>query len=224
MTRNLFLAFALLVTVSSSAWAQLVASSELYGEGVHKFFARDYQGADQLLTEAIDNGSKDPRAYYFRGLAREMLGGGGEVDFEEGARLEASGRSGPMVGYSLVRVQGHIRVKLEKARRTARVLAAQQQALSQQAAPPATLPPVANPSTTDPFQGEGVRAGEVQPMPQNPTTPGNDATTNPFSDEPKTDTADPFGGDSKPAKDDTADPFGAPAAPATDPAGDDPFK
>lgn len=216
MTRNLFLAFALLVTVSSSAWAQLVASSELYGEGVHKFFARDYQGADQLLTEAIDNGSKDPRAYYFRGLSREMLGGGGEVDFEEGARLEASGRSGPIVGYSLVRVQGHVRVKLEKARRTARVLAAQQQALNQQAAPPATLPPVANPGTTDPFKGEGVRSGEVQTMPETttPTAPANDATTNPFGDEPKTDAP----------KDDTTDPFGAPAAPATEPAGDDPFK
>lgn len=215
MTRNLFLAFALLVTVSSSAWAQLVASSELYGEGVHKFFARDYQGADQLLTEAIDTGSKDPRAYYFRGLSREMLGGGGEVDFEEGARLEASGRSGPLVGYSLVRIQGHVRVKLEKARRAARVLAAQQQALNQQAAPPATLPPVANPGATDPFKGEGVRSGEVQTMPETtPTAPANDATTNPFGDEPKTDAP----------KDDTSDPFGTPAAPATDPAGDDPFK
>ncbi|MFO0942194.1 MAG: hypothetical protein U0930_15770 [Pirellulales bacterium] len=113
MTRNLLLAFAVLVTGGSWASAQS-ASSELYGEGVHRYFAHDYAGADQLLTEAIAGGSQDPRAYYFRGLTKEMMGSGGEADFEEGAKLESAGRSGPMISYSLARVQGQVRAKIEK--------------------------------------------------------------------------------------------------------------
>lgn len=216
MTRNLFLAFAILVTSATSAWGQ-AASSELYGEGVHRFFARDYQGADQLLTEAIDGGSQDPRAYYFRGLSREMFGGGGEADFDEGARLEANGRSGPMISYSLARVQGLVRAKIEKARRVARTQAALEKASQQQAAPPVNIPPAQGAS--DPFAGEGVRSGETQAAP--PKAEVNDEKSDPFGDEKKpAENADPFGGNAKP---DAADPFSSPATPS-EPAGDDPFK
>lgn len=221
MTRNLFLAFAILVTGGSWASAQS-ASSELYGEGVHRYFSHDYAGADQLLTEAIAGGSQDPRAYYFRGLTKEMLGGGGEADFEEGAKLEAAGRSGPMISYSLARVQGQVRAKIEKARRVARIQAAQQRALQQQAAPPVALPQVQG--ATDPFAGEGTRSGETPAAPVKPET--NDANTDPFGDEKKSDDkkmdADPFGGDAKPAAD-ASDPFATPPT-TTEPAGDDPFK
>ncbi len=219
MTRNLFLAFAILVTGGSWASAQS-ASSELYGEGVHRFFAHDYAGADQLLTEAIDGGSQDPRAYYFRGLTKEMLGGGGEADFEAGARLESTGRSGPMISYSLARVQGAVRAKIEKARRVARIQAAQQRALQQQAVPPVELPPAQG--AADPFSGDGVRSGDTQAAPVKPEK--NDANTDPFGDEKKAEGADPFGGNAKPAPD-ANDPF-APATPTTpaEPAGDDPFK
>jgi hypothetical protein len=223
MTRNLFLAFVLLAASGSSAWAQLVGSGELYGEGVHRYFARDYQGADELLSRAIEAGSQDPRAHYFRGLAREAYGGGGEIDFEEGARLEASGRSGPMIGFSLARVQGIARNKLEKARRDARVQAAQQRALMQKAAPPAAVTPVppTTPDAADPFKsGEGVRSADTQTVPEVTDVPKSDATTNPFGDEPmKTEPATPA---------DPSDPFAdpsAPTTPATDPAAaDDPFK
>jgi hypothetical protein len=222
MTRNLFLAFVLLAASGSSAWAQLVGSGELYGEGVHRYFARDYQGADELLSRAIEAGSQDPRAHYFRGLAREAYGGGGEIDFEEGARLEASGRSGPMIGFSLSRVQGMARIKLEKARRNARVQAAQQRALMQQAAQPAPVtPPPTTPDAADPFKsGEGVRSPETQPVPEVTDTPKSDETVNPFGDEPmKTEPTTPA---------DPADPFADPATPttpATDPAAaEDPFK
>lgn len=216
MTRNLLFAFALLLSGGSSVWAQLVGSGELYGEGVHRYFARDYQGADELLSRAIESGSQDPRAYYFRGLSREMFGGGGETDFDEGARLEASGRSGPMIGYSLARVQGMSRTKLEKARRNARVLAAQQRALMQQAAPAEVNPvPPAKPGESDPFSdGEGLRSDDAQPVPETPdVTPKTDANSDPFGDEP-------MNSDPAPAND---DPFGA--APAADPAGaEDPFR
>lgn len=227
MSRNLLLAFTLTLLGAVPAWAQSAATSELYGEGVHRYFAHDYQGADQLLTEAIEKGSQDPRAYYFRGLAREMMGGGGELDFEQGARVEASGRSGPMIGYSLARVQGHVRSKLEKARRAARILAAEQLALQRQAAP-AVVPPALPPATgaADPFQGEGTRSQDTQAAPPAAQPPAaGDASTDPFGDEPKPDSTDPFGGATEPA-----DPFGGDTKPAepADPfggaSGDDPFK
>lgn len=209
MARKLILTFAAMMAFCSPAWAQSVATSELFGEGVHRYFARDYQGADQLLTEAIDSGSQDPRAYYFRGLSRELIGGGGDFDFEEGARLEANGRSGPQISYSLARVQGQVRAKLEKARRTARVLAAQQRALQQKDAPPAVEIPQVPAAGSDPFTGEGVRSDETQPVPK-ATEPKKSDASDPFGDEqPKMDSNDPFGGSSKPAE---------------EPAGDDPFK
>src|SRR5215218_9091749 len=42
---------------------------DLYGRGVHAYFSRDSRQAVQLLGEAIANGTQDPRAFYFRGLA-----------------------------------------------------------------------------------------------------------------------------------------------------------
>jgi hypothetical protein len=216
MTRNLLLALLLVAASNSAATAQtLIGSGELYGEGVHRFFARDYQGADQLLTSAIESGSQDPRAYYFRGLAREMFGGGGDMDFEEGARLEAAGRSGPMIGYSLSRVQGMSRSKLEKARRHARVQAAQQRALAAPATPPSVkVPDAAPPAATDPFKsGEGVRSSETEVVPE-VTAPKADSTIDPFSDE------QPMTTDPAP----TADPAGTDPDPFGGTTGDDPFK
>jgi hypothetical protein len=216
MTRKLLLGLAIVFFGNASAWSQLVATSELFGEGVHRYFARDYQTAEQLLTQAIDSGSQDPRAFYFRGLCRETFGGGGEVDFQEGARLEATGRSGPQIGLALVRVQGPARAKLEKARREARLQAAQQKALSQPVVPPVApmVQPEISPANSDPFKNEGLRSGDTQAA---PTKPAPDATVDPFKDEPAKTDADPF---SSPAPANDSDPFSTPAAPADD----DPFK
>ena len=36
----------------------------LYGEGVHAYFAGEYQEAHELFTSAIEQGSKDARCYF----------------------------------------------------------------------------------------------------------------------------------------------------------------
>jgi hypothetical protein len=180
--------------------------------------------------------------YYYRGLAREYQGGGGEFDFEEGARLEAAGKRGlglrNGIGDALARIQGHTRVKLEKARRDARVAAEQQALLMRQAReaagdvpPPPVVPErapvVPSVDPTDPFGGTTTE--DVPPSAEPATEPEVDSEANPFDDDPIVPAddaptgdapADPFGGD---ADTPPADPFGTDAGtpPADDPFGGD---
>ncbi len=206
--------------LSSTSLAQLGGLDELYGEGVHRYFANDLSGADQILSQVVDAGSQDPRVYYFRGLVHECMGADGVVDFESGARLEAEGKRVVDVGTALTRVQGRVRTKIETARRDARIVVNQQQLLQQQArqqqfeASGNSLP--AAPSRdASPFPMELIPADEtgLAPLtPAAPTAPTGDVT-DPFSDD-----AAPAG-ETAPATED--DPFNSPAPEA--PAIDDPF-
>lgn len=219
-----------LCLVGSQLYAQK-ALTELYGEGVHRYFAGDSFQAEQMLSRVIESGVEDPLLYYFRGLAREYQGGDGEFDFEEGARLEAAGkrslglRNG--VGDALTRIQGHTRAKIEKARRDARVAADQQALLMRGAregagevAPPTVVPeraPVVPPTDpTDPFGGSAT-ADEPAPaiVPDQDVAPEVDAESDPFGDDPATPATD-----DAPATEQPADPFGNDSAP---PPADDPF-
>ena len=103
-----------LCTVSLSA--QEAVLSQEYGSGVHSYFAGNYAKAYEQLTTAIDGGSKDPRAFYFRGLACLNLGRpqDAEIDFRAGAALEAQDVNKLYnVGKSLERIQGPARAELE---------------------------------------------------------------------------------------------------------------
>ncbi len=103
---------------SPAAQAQESALAEFYGEGVHAFHSHNLLRADELLSFAIDGGLNDPRAYYFRGLARLSSGRGYEAedDFRTGAALEAQGASSHYVSRALTRIQGPARLAIEKAR------------------------------------------------------------------------------------------------------------
>jgi len=213
--------FAILMNlgISTLARGQGSAVAQLYGEGVHRYFAGDYLGAEQSLTRAVEAGSQDPRVFYFRGLARSAYGGGaGEVDYEEGARLEASGRVGANIGMALTRIQGHERAKLEKARHDARLVVQQQRELLRQSLPPTTPAPVPTPQTppaaTDPFSGDGLRSEqiEVTPAPTEPAEVSEDAAVNPFTDEPSPSDAAPA--------DEGVDPFSEAETPAATPPAD----
>lgn len=113
-------------TVTRADEPLAVASS--YGSGVHAYYDGDYQTAYDALTAAIEAGSLDPRAYYYRGLASIKLGRSDDEidgDFSEGASRESMGRGGMAVSRSLERVQGRDRLRLERYRRRARVAAVQ---------------------------------------------------------------------------------------------------
>ena len=109
-----------------SAFASNAVLGEEYGNGVHAYFAGDFIAAHERLTDVINAGTKDPRALYFRGLVYLKLGRAPEADqdFRRGATLESQDLNRFYnVGKALERVQGHARVRLEKFRLDARMLA-----------------------------------------------------------------------------------------------------
>jgi len=120
MARKFSFGAAVLVLVGLAVSAIRAEDSlllELYGQGVHKYFAGDYSQAYELLTKAIDQKTADPRVYYFCGLALDKLGRPDEAkaDFERGAKLEAEGNAVQIdIGQALERIQGPIRLKLEQ--------------------------------------------------------------------------------------------------------------
>ena len=99
-----------------------------YGAGVHAYYDGNYQTAYDALTAAIEAGTLDPRAYYYRGLTSIKLGKiDDEIngDFAEGASRETMGRGGISISRSLERIQGRDRQRLEAYRQRARVAAVQ---------------------------------------------------------------------------------------------------
>ncbi len=76
---------------SAQAQGQSAMLAEFYGQGVHAYYAGRTIEAYDLLSMSIDNGSKDPRAFYFRGIVAEATGRSDEADadWQKGAELEA---------------------------------------------------------------------------------------------------------------------------------------
>lgn len=120
-------ATAIISGVGSAQVLETLPLARTYGSGVHAYFCGDYDRSYEDLTAAIEAGSQDPRARYFRGLAALRIGrlDEAEADFAEGADLEARALGGWSVSRSLERVQGHDRLRLERYRARARVAAHQ---------------------------------------------------------------------------------------------------
>lgn len=96
---------------------------QAYGVGVHAYFDGRYEQACENLTQAIEAGSQDPRALYFRGLAERKLGrlDEAEADFSAAAMKEAKAVGDWDVSRSLERVQGGDRLAIERHRFRARL-------------------------------------------------------------------------------------------------------
>jgi len=240
-------AVGLFVGLRTSA-AQDSIINEFYGYGVHAYFSGEYEQAHDFLTTVVEQGSRDPRVYYFRGLSYSHLGRPNQatMDFEKGAELETGGadRVYP-IGRSLQRVQGKLRLSVEKHRRVARLVAlkrdmkmraeryenlrnAEGEVLRDPTRPAPTkaedlVGPAPATDQSDPF-GAGVAAAEPE-VTTAPSATGGDAAEG----------SDTFGGDSEetipaepmpasdtdPFGDGGGDPFGD--APAVDDAENDPF-
>lgn len=241
------------VTTTNNGLAQDALLNDLYGRGVHAFFGRQFAEAHELFTEAIDSGSRDPRNYYFRGLANSRLGRPDEAktDFQKGAEMELVATDQFYnVSQSLTRIQGGDRLQLEQVRSTARLASyqrdvrrklqryeeakqAEEKVIRKPVGPPAdsTTPPAANTSATE-EAGDLFAQPKTEKAPEKAAAKPADAPEDPFGEKPAAKPAgeDPFGGDApapKPAAPPAGDdPFGgddAPAKPAAKPAADDPF-
>lgn len=122
LTAALSIAILSMATITGVS-AQNAVLAQMYGKGVHAYYACNYAAAREYLSMAINGGSNDPRAYYFRGLVAYAQGNTfeAESDWQQGARLEAQGKSNPYIGRSLTRFQGTGRLKLEEIRQKARL-------------------------------------------------------------------------------------------------------
>jgi tetratricopeptide (TPR) repeat protein len=126
MIRTLILSVAGAALWAASAQAQDAVLEQLYGKGVHAYFAGDYGKALERLSAAAGAGSRDPRVYYFCGLTYLKLGKAAEaqMDFRKGAQLETRDLNRYYnVGRALERVQGADRQMLESYRVQARMAA-----------------------------------------------------------------------------------------------------
>jgi tetratricopeptide (TPR) repeat protein len=113
---------------SAPALAQVDVLNELYGSGVHAYNSGQYRDAYADLTMAIRSGSKDPRVYYYRGLAYLRLGRPQEAqgDFKKAASLEMADTDHfYQVSKALERIQGTARSQIERYRSKARLVAFQ---------------------------------------------------------------------------------------------------
>jgi len=110
------------------AMTEVAALARPYGAGVHAYFSGDAQRAYEDFTQAIEAGTSDPRAWYFRGLAALKLGrlDEAEADFSTGADRETEAEGDWAVARSLERVQGRDRLALERHRVRARVAGLEQ--------------------------------------------------------------------------------------------------
>jgi hypothetical protein len=126
-----WMTFVLIGLVGTCALGQDEGAAELYGRGLHAYFVGDYDVAVGLLSESIAKNGSDPRAYYFRGLARASASGlaSGAVDFTKGADIEVNQADRPVydINGALQRVQGSLRLELEKVRAATRKAAVERQ-------------------------------------------------------------------------------------------------
>jgi hypothetical protein len=232
------LALVALAFAGPVSWGQGNLLEEMYGRGVHAYFSHNYREAQELLSGAIDAGSRDPRAYYFRGLAYSRLGRPDEAkeDFQTGAQLEAAGAEPFPIGRSLERIQGSDRLAIETSRRMARLAVhnaqstrdatrlestrnAEADALRDPSRTAPVAPAVNEVDATDPFGAGGAAPAPVEPAPTPEPAPLPEPAPAP---ERVPAPADPFGeapaAPAPVAPPAPADPFGEAAAPAPAPA------
>lgn len=199
---GLVVAFACAVSFAANAGAGLpgedpLATKDAIGRGVHLFFGGDFDRAYDELTDAIQAGTSDPRAFYYRGLASLRLGrtGEAEADFASGAEHEATAGSTKRVSRALERVQGCDRLTLERFRARARLAGLQrdQEAAARRYSaiedPSSESRRRRRPEDVGPELLSPRRADGVEEVPPPRGKPGRN-----FEDEPRpTDGDDPFG-------------------------------
>ena len=206
---------------------EALAIRNAIGGGIHAFHAGDFTRAYDDFSSAVEAGSTDPLAYYYRGLSALRLGRTDEAaaDFATGAEREALDGGLRRVSRTLERVQGPDRITLEKYRQRARLAGLQQ---DQEAAsrrysaiddagsevlrrrrPEGIRRGIVVPS--GPSQGQAAGAGEgIEEVPSPPAVsqrakpkpeaaPKNDSD-DPFADEPADERSGPGTGKMQPRK------------------------
>ncbi|MEJ7593805.1 MAG: hypothetical protein WKF77_19880 [Planctomycetaceae bacterium] len=104
----------------SSAFAAGPTAADQMAAAMESWRTGDLDGAHGQLTQLIEAGTGDARAFYYRALISEQLGFDSELDLKAAAKLEAETTSTRLVNRALEKVQGATRTKIEKYRAEAR--------------------------------------------------------------------------------------------------------
>ncbi|PQO32502.1 hypothetical protein DTL21_20035 [Bremerella cremea] len=254
MTRNVIacgllscLSLLLTTVVTQEAAAQDTVLTELYGRGVHAYFRGDFPEAQKLLDTVVDQGTSDPRVYYFLGLADHQMGeeDKAKANFTKGAELELDQSQVYPVSKALERVQGSERLLLEEYREKVRTAVylqkkkeekalfearkmAEEDVLRSRAKRASAGVNVDVPSSdeTDPFGSPGAAALPEMPAPVEatetetaPAASGANPFGSPMPEVTETPAGDPFGG----APSTSEDPFGGSPMPGVTNPSEDPF-
>ncbi len=182
----------LVCAVSMSTPGQEGIVSQLYGNGVHAYFAGQYEEAHEFFTSAIQTGTQDPRIYYFRGLTYLKLGREEEAqqDFVKGAELETADVNQLYpVGRALQRVQGKHRLMLEQYRQEARLAAWNRQRAVEKARYQGLQQRIQEDLQQ---QAEGARVPPSPPPIEAPAIPPEKPTPPPFAEQPVEKPTSPF--------------------------------
>lgn len=224
----------LLATVRAEpVMTEVTALARAYGAGVHAYFSGDAQRAYDDLTQAIEAGTRDPRAWYFRGLAALKLGrlDEAEADFSTAATRETDAAGDWAVSRSLERVQGHDRLALERHRVRARVAGYEQrrQAVERRYSQIESLqtemlrerrPEGTAPDPSEKFGGEDIPAAPITP----PSAPAESVEPAEPTDGVREEPADEAPAEEMPAEETPAEPPMAEESPepeaVTEPAAD----
>ena len=150
------------------------AKQQLYSSARSAYFRSDFSTTVELLDRVIEDETRDPRAYYFRGLALQELDRSedAQADFARAVSLETTPGNQIDVDRALERVQGPARRTLEEQRGVA-MLALRQKELEERRAMIAAI--LERRTNAGPGSGAGATARSAINAP--PTTPTVASTT-----------------------------------------------
>lgn len=171
---------AIIATVTVTCLSSQVSAQpgqRLYSLGLSAYFDSDFARAETMFSGSIRANVKDPRGYFYRGLARIRLdkADDAKADFKHGAQIEANLGDRSLVSAALRRIQGPVRKQIEMIRLTTRPP-------RKKYGPPVAVPgtsPLPKPETTP----SPAAPPKVEPSPPTvtptPTTPTPPITTTP---------------------------------------------
>ncbi len=119
-TLFLLILFVLVFRESVSLAGQNAVAPDPLGASLTAWQNGDVSTAKELLSRLIAEGSEDARVFYYRGILLEQFGEDGGNDFQMGAKLETQFSTTSLVNRALEKIQGPVRLKIQKTRIAAR--------------------------------------------------------------------------------------------------------
>lgn len=110
----------LLIVTFPSTFAAEPSPADQMAAAVESWRNGDLNVAQEQLTQMIEAGTRDARAYYYRALISQKLGIDADLDLKAAAKLEAETTSTRLINRALENVQGPTRENIEKYRADAR--------------------------------------------------------------------------------------------------------